>query len=102
MQREPCGPVAVLNPDSSHDEAISEAISVQYGLAGCGFTSRAGYVDRMIDDVEVGNLSINTLEAFLPETPIRGIESSYGREGGAEGLDRYITIKNVWHSTHVV
>jgi succinate-semialdehyde dehydrogenase / glutarate-semialdehyde dehydrogenase len=48
------------------------------------------------------NLSINTLEASLPETPFGGVKSSgYGREGGSEGLDNYLTIKNVWHSSDI-
>ncbi|MGR3637891.1 MAG: NAD-dependent succinate-semialdehyde dehydrogenase [Shimia sp.] len=102
MQEEPFGPIAVLNPVANLDDAIAAANSVPYGLAGYGFTNRADYIDRMIDDVQVGNLSINTLEASLPETPFGGIKSSgYGREGGAEGLDNYLTIKNVWHSAQI-
>ncbi|WP_294223479.1 NAD-dependent succinate-semialdehyde dehydrogenase [uncultured Shimia sp.] len=102
MQEEPFGPIAVLNPVANLDDAIAAANAVPYGLAGYGFTNRADYIDRMIDDVQVGNLSINTLEASLPETPFGGIKSSgYGREGGAEGLDNYLTIKNVWHSAQI-
>ncbi len=102
MQEEPFGPVAVLNPVASLDEAIAEANSVPYGLAGYGFTNRADYIDRMIDEVEVGNLSINTLEASLPETPFGGIKSSgYGREGGTEGIQNYLTVRNVWHSARI-
>lgn len=102
MQEEPFGPVAVLNPVKNLDEAIASANSVPYGLAGYGFTNRADYIDRMIDEVEVGNLSINTLEASLPETPFGGVKSSgYGREGGTEGLESYLTVKNVWHSTDI-
>ena len=82
--------------------AIQKANSVQYGLAGYAFTNRADYIDQMIDTVEVGNLSINTLEASMPETPFGGVKSSgYGREGGTEGLDNYMTIKNVWHSAGI-
>jgi succinate-semialdehyde dehydrogenase/glutarate-semialdehyde dehydrogenase len=103
MQEEPFGPIAVINPVASLDEAIKKANSVPYGLAGYGFTNRADYIDRMIDEVEVGNLSINTLEASLPETPFGGVKSSgYGREGGSEGLENYMTIKNVWHSSNIV
>lgn len=103
MQVEPFGPVAVLNPVSDLDEAIKEANSVPYGLAGYGFTNRADYIDRMIDGVEVGNLSINTLEASLPETPFGGVKSSgFGREGGTEGLQSYLTTKNVWHCADIV
>lgn len=103
MQEEPFGPVAVINPVSSLDEAIAQANSVPYGLAGYAFTNRADYIDRLIDEVEVGNLSINTLEASMPETPFGGVKSSgYGREGGTEGLHNYMDVKNVWHSAAIV
>ena len=102
MQEEPFGPVAVLNPVRDLDEAIARANAVPYGLAGYGFTNRADYIDRMIDGVEVGNFSVNTLEASLPETPFGGVKSSgYGREGGTEGLESYLTVKNVWHSSSI-
>lgn len=102
MQEEPFGPVAVINPVASLDEAIAQANSVPFGLAGYAYTNRADYIDRMIDEVEVGNLSINTLEASMPETPFGGVKSSgYGREGGTEGLDNYMTIKHVWHSAKI-
>lgn len=49
-----------------------------------------------MDGVEAGNLSINTLEASVAETPFGGVkESGYGREGGAEGLSQYMVVKNV-------
>ncbi|MDH3293588.1 MAG: NAD-dependent succinate-semialdehyde dehydrogenase [Acidimicrobiia bacterium] len=103
MQEEPFGPLAVVNPVSSLDEAIANANSVPYGLAAYGFTNRADYVDRMVEKVEAGNLSINTLEASLPETPFGGVKSSgYGREGGAEGLHHYTVVKNLSHSMTIV
>ena len=103
MREEPFGPIAIINPVTSLDEAIQRANSVPFGLAGYAFTNRADYIDRMIDEVEVGNLSINTLEASLPETPFGGVKSSgYGREGGSEGLENYMTIKTVWHSSEII
>lgn len=103
MQEEPFGPLAIINPVDSLDSAIEQANSVPYGLASYGFTNRADYVDRMVDKIEAGNLSINTLEASLPETPFGGVKSSgYGREGGAEGLHHYTVIKNVSHSISIV
>jgi succinate-semialdehyde dehydrogenase/glutarate-semialdehyde dehydrogenase len=102
MQEEPFGPVAVLNPYDDLEEAIARANNVPYGLAGYAFTNRADYVERLTDGVEVGNLSINTLEASLPETPFGGVKSSgYGREGGTEGLESYLTTRNVWHSSDI-
>ncbi len=102
MQEEPFGPVAVLNPVTSLSDAITRANSVPYGLAGYAFTNRADYIDRLADELEVGNLSINTLEASMPETPFGGIKSSgYGREGGTEGLNNYTTVRNVWYTTRI-
>ena len=103
MQDEPFGPLAIINPFATLDEAIGKANSVPYGLAAYGFTNRADYVDRMVENIEAGNVSINTLEASLPETPFGGIKSSgYGREGGTEGLHHYMFTKNVSHSLAVV
>ncbi len=103
MQEEPFGPVAIINPVDSLDSAIAQANNVPFGLAAYGFTNRADYVERMIDKVEAGNLSINTLEASLPETPFGGVKSSgYGREGGSEGLHSYMSVKTVSHSIAIV
>ena len=103
MQEEPFGPLAIINPVASLEEAIEKANSVPFGLAAYGFTNRADYVDRMVEGIEAGNVSINTLEASLPETPFGGVKSSgYGREGGTEGLHNYMVTKNVSHSLAIV
>lgn len=103
MQEEPFGPLAVINPVASLDEAIARANSTPFGLAAYGFTNRADYIDRMTDEVEAGNISFNTLEASLPETPFGGVKSSgYGREGGTEGLENYMNVKNISHSMKIV
>jgi len=103
MQEEPFGPLAIINPIASLEEGIEKANSVPFGLAAYGFTNRADYVDRMVEHIEAGNVSINTLEASLPETPFGGVKSSgYGREGGTEGLHHYMITKNVSHSMSIV
>jgi len=103
MHEEPFGPLAIINPVDGLDEAIEAANSVPYGLASYAFTNRADYADRLLERMEAGNLSINTLEASLPETPFGGVKSSgYGREGGSEGLHHYMVVKNVSHSMTIV
>ena len=98
MQEEPFGPLAVINPIKDLDEGILRANDLPFGLAGYAFTHSAANVDKLIDGMEVGNLSINTLEASVAEVPFGGVKySGYGREGGAEGLDHYTIIKNVSH-----
>ncbi len=98
MREEPFGPLAVVNPVEGLDAAITRANETPFGLAAYAFTHSAANVDRLVDGVETGNLSINTLEASLPETPFGGVKSSgYGREGGEEGLHHYTVVKNVSH-----
>ena len=98
LSEEPFGPLALINPVRSLDEAIARANSLPFGLAAYAFTHSAANVDRLTDEIECGNLSINTLEASVAETPFGGVkQSGYGREGGAEGLHHYMIAKTVSH-----
>ncbi|HEX4410697.1 MAG TPA: NAD-dependent succinate-semialdehyde dehydrogenase [Xanthobacteraceae bacterium] len=98
MYQEPFGPLALINPVSSLDDAIEKANSLPFGLAAYAFTKSAKNADRLAEGVEVGNLSINNLVASMAETPFGGVkDSGYGREGGTEGLSHYQVVKNVSH-----
>jgi succinate-semialdehyde dehydrogenase/glutarate-semialdehyde dehydrogenase len=98
MREEPFGPLALINPVSSIDEAIERANALPFGLAAYAFTHSARNADRLAEGIEAGNVSINTLEASVAETPFGGVkESGYGREGGMEGLSHYTFVKNVSH-----
>jgi succinate-semialdehyde dehydrogenase/glutarate-semialdehyde dehydrogenase len=98
MREEPFGPLALVNPVKNLDEAISKANSLPYGLAAYAFTNSSRNAERLSDEIEVGNLSINHYIASLAETPFGGVkDSGYGREGGLEGLQGYTVVKNVSH-----
>jgi succinate-semialdehyde dehydrogenase/glutarate-semialdehyde dehydrogenase len=98
MHEEPFGPLALINPVTSLDDAIEKANALPFGLAAYAFTRSARNADRLAEGVEVGNLSINNLVASIAETPFGGVkESGYGREGGTEGLSHYTIVKNVSH-----
>ena len=98
MREEPFGPLALINPFLTLDEAIEKANSLPFGLAAYAFTHSAHTADQLVERVQAGNFSINTLEASVAETPFGGVkDSGYGREGGIEGLTHYTTIKNVSH-----
>ena len=98
MREEPFGPMALINPVGSLDEAIEKANALPYGLAAYAFTRSARNADRLAEGVEAGNLSINHFVASIAETPFGGVkESGYGREGGTEGLACYTVAKNVSH-----
>jgi succinate-semialdehyde dehydrogenase/glutarate-semialdehyde dehydrogenase len=98
MYEEPFGPLALINPVSSLDEAIEKANALPFGLAAYAFTKSSRNADQLAERVEAGNLSINNLVASIAETPFGGVkDSGYGREGGAEGLTHYTVTKNVSH-----
>ena len=98
MREEPFGPIAIINPVSGLDDAITRANALPFGLAAYGFTHSAANVDRLTNEIEAGNLSINTLEASVAEVPFGGVKySGHGREGGAEGLHHYTVTKTVSH-----
>ena len=98
MQQEPFGPLALINPVKNLDEAIEKANSLPYGLAAYAFTRSAQNANRLAEDIEAGNLSINHFVASVAETPFGGVkDSGYGREGGTEGLQCYTVAKNVSH-----
>ena len=100
MNEEPFGPLALVNPVKTLDEAIEKANALPYGLAAYAFTRSASNAERLADSVEVGNLSINHFVASVAETPFGGVkDSGYGREGGTEGLQCYTVVKNVSHKT---
>jgi succinate-semialdehyde dehydrogenase/glutarate-semialdehyde dehydrogenase len=100
MNEEPFGPLALVNPVRSLDEAIEKANSLPFGLAAYAFTRSAQNAHRLADDIEAGNLSINHFVASVAETPFGGVkDSGYGREGGTEGLQCYTVAKNVSHKT---
>lgn len=98
MREEPFGPIAVINPTVSLDEAIASANALPFGLAGYAFTHNAATADRLMNEVEVGNFSINTLEASVAEVPFGGVKASgQGREGGQEGMLHYVEVKTISH-----
>src|SRR5579862_962988 len=70
MREEPFGPLALINPVASLEEAIQKANGLPFGLAAYAFTNSARNVDQLTEGVETGNLSINTLEASVAETPL--------------------------------
>src|SRR5207244_2896120 len=73
MTEEPFGPLALVHPVASLDEAIARANAVPFGLAAYAFTDSARIADRLIDGIECGSLSINHFTSSFPEVPFGGI-----------------------------
>lgn len=98
MHEEPFGPLMLVNPFSSLDEAIERANELPVGLAAYAFTKSASNAIALSESVQCGNLAINHFTASLAETPFGGVkDSGFGREGGTEGLHAFTTVKLVSH-----
>ena len=96
MNEEPFGPLAMINPFKTFDEAIEEANRLPYGLAAYAFTRSAKTAAAVAAEVETGMMTINHLGLALPEVPFGGVkDSGYGTEGGADALEPYLVSKFV-------
>jgi succinate-semialdehyde dehydrogenase/glutarate-semialdehyde dehydrogenase len=99
MNEEPFGPMVMINPFSSFDEAVNEANRLPYGLAAYAFTRSAKTANALAAEVETGMMTINHFGLALPEVPFGGVkDSGYGTEGGADALEPYLVSKFVTQS----
>lgn len=96
MSNEPFGPVALMRPFDSFDDAIEQANRLPYGLAAFAFTENGRQANLLGDAVESGMVGINTFAISVPDAPFGGVkESGFGSEGGPEGLDSYLVTKAI-------
>lgn len=96
MNEEPFGPVALLVPFDTVEEAIAESNRVPFGLASYAFTTSMNTAQALSTYIEAGMLSINHQGIGLPEVPFGGIkDSGYGSEGGTEAIEAYLNTKLV-------
>ena len=96
MSEEPFGPVALVVPFDTVEEAIKESNRVPFGLASYAFTTSMKTAQALSNGIEAGMLSINHQGIGLPEIPFGGIkDSGYGSEGGTEAIEAYLNTKLV-------
>jgi succinate-semialdehyde dehydrogenase/glutarate-semialdehyde dehydrogenase len=94
MNEEPFGPLALISPFSTFDEAAEEANRLPYGLASYAFTSSTRTATAIGAEIESGMVAINNVGLALPENPFGGIkDSGYGSEGGTEAMEAYLITK---------
>jgi len=93
---EPFGPMALLRPFSTQEEAITQANRLPFGLASYVFSRDARTINTLSEAIESGVVCVNHCQASLPETPFGGVkDSGIGREGGVEGLQEFVQVKYV-------
>lgn len=94
FQEEIFGPISILYPFTSEEEALKMANSTPYGLASYFYSTDRAQIQRVHDALEFGMVGINSGRISSPLAPFGGIkESGYGREGGEEGIEEYQNLK---------
>jgi acyl-CoA reductase-like NAD-dependent aldehyde dehydrogenase len=94
-QEEVFGPIALVAPFETVDDALRLANDSPFGLQGSVFTRNLGAAFRFVDDFDVGALWINEASRFrLDLYPFGGVkQSGVGREGIRYAIDELSQIK---------
>jgi aldehyde dehydrogenase (NAD+) len=87
------GPVLVIIPYDSEEEAVEIANDTDYGLAGGVWSGDADRAKSVARQLRTGQVEVNG-GGFNPLAPFGGYkQSGNGREFGAFGLDEYLETK---------
>ncbi len=96
MRQEPFGPIAVIQPYDTLDDAIAQANALPYALGAYAFTRDLHTAHRLGEGIEAGMVGINHFGISQPELPFGGHkESGIGQEMGTEGLLHYTEVKTI-------
>ncbi|HEY5475403.1 MAG TPA: NAD-dependent succinate-semialdehyde dehydrogenase [Tepidiformaceae bacterium] len=96
-QEELFGPVAVVMPADSAEEAVEIANDSRFGLGASLWTQDEAKADRLVPLIEAGAVFVNALVQSDPRLPFGGVKASgFGRELGLEGIRSFCNAKTVW------
>ena len=97
-RKEVFGPVLVVTPFDSEEEAVAMANGTDYGLGAYIHTTNLSRAHRVAAQMQAGQIQVNGAgEAMTPCVPFGGMKhSGHGRLGGIEGLREFMQVKNVW------
>jgi succinate-semialdehyde dehydrogenase/glutarate-semialdehyde dehydrogenase len=96
LREEIFGPVAPVTTFASEDEALAQANDTEYGLVAYAYTQGLERAFRVIEGLQVGMVGLNKGTVSNPAGPFGGVkQSGFGREGGSEGIEEYLSPKYV-------
>jgi len=89
------GPVLVIMPYDTEEEAVAIANDTIYGLAGGVSSGDPARAERVARQLRTGQVDING-GAFNPSAPFGGYkQSGFGRERGKFGLQEFVQTKSL-------
>ncbi|KAJ5614230.1 hypothetical protein N7528_007884 [Penicillium herquei] len=96
VREEVFGPVVVILPFDTEEEAIERANDTSYGLGAAVFTTDLERAHRVAAEIETGMVWINSSQDCDPRIPFGGVkQSGIGRELGEAGLEAYSQVKAI-------
>jgi acyl-CoA reductase-like NAD-dependent aldehyde dehydrogenase len=94
-QEEIFGPVLAIMAHDGEDDAVAQANSTPYGLAGSVWSAGRERAESVARRLRTGQVDLNGA-AFNPLAPFGGYgRSGYGRELGRHGLEEFLTVKSL-------
>ncbi|GGF11518.1 aldehyde dehydrogenase family protein [Williamsia phyllosphaerae] len=95
-QEEIFGPVGIVIPFDTDDEAIAIANDNQYGLSATVWTTDVSRAHTIAGRIDAGAIGVNGWSPLAPQLPWGGMKASgIGRELGYEGILSYTEPKTV-------
>ncbi|WP_058956119.1 aldehyde dehydrogenase [Kocuria rhizophila] len=91
------GPLVVLHPFDTEEEAVTLANATEYGLAASVWTGSLSRAHRVSSALVAGTVSVNTVDALGNTTPFGGFkQSGFGRDLSLHAFDNYTGLKTTW------
>lgn len=95
-REETFAPVVALYPFNTEEEVLEKANDCDVGLGSFVMTESTPRMWRVAESLEVGMVGVNLGMLSACESPFRGVkQSGYGREGGRQGIEEYLTLKSI-------